>query len=276
MSPPKLRTKARTALVVCVLLASAFAAPAIASASAPANDDFDAATAVGALPFQAALSTVEATTASDDPVCSGNGQTVWYAYTAASGRRVEVNTFDSNYDTTISVYTGARGSLTQIACNDDSQGLQSKIEFDATAGTTYYIMAGSYWNGNGGDLRLTVREPPPPPPPPAITLSVDRTGAVDGQGVASVTGLVTCNQPLGVSIGGSLSQTFLRRLVFQGNGGTYVDCQPPNAKWKMSLYAYNGRFAAGPAHTDVSAFACNIVGCASDQKSVDIPLRGGR
>ena len=57
---------------------------------------------------------------------------------------IEANTFGSNYDTTLSVYTGSRGSLMQLACNDDSGSLQSRIRFDAVAGTTYYFMVSSF------------------------------------------------------------------------------------------------------------------------------------
>lgn len=276
MSHPRWRTTARTAAVGLVLLASLFVVPSAAPASVPANDDIDAAISIGSLPFDDALSTVEATTADDDPWCVGNSHTVWYAYTPAADRRVEVNTFGSDYDTTISTYTGSRGSLNQIACNDDSQGLQSKAAFDATAGTTYYIMAGSFSSSIGGNLHVTVREAPPQPPPPAITLSLDRVGSVDRQGLASISGSVTCNQHLGIWLGMSLSQTFLRRFVLQGYGGTYVICEPPSAHWKVSAFAYNGRFAPGPTHVEASAFTCNEIGCASDQKSDDLPMRGGR
>jgi hypothetical protein len=46
---------------------------------------------------------------------------------------IEANTFGSDYDTTLSVYTGSRGALTQIACNDDADLLQSLVRFNATA-----------------------------------------------------------------------------------------------------------------------------------------------
>src|SRR6266536_2358707 len=52
--------------------------PALAQ---PANDDFDSAAVIGALPFTDSISTAEATTADDDPFCNGNEHTVWYSCT---------------------------------------------------------------------------------------------------------------------------------------------------------------------------------------------------
>jgi Family of unknown function (DUF6299) len=257
-------------LTAIALIAAAMLLPSVAAAQPPPNDDFDSATVIGSLPFSDSLSTVEATTASDDPSCFGAGPTVWYSFTPASDVRVNANTFGSDYDTTISVYTGSRGSLSQIACNDDTVGVQSRVGFIATAGTTYHIMVGSFSGGPGGNLQLTVQEAPPAP---EVSLSVDRRGSVDRQGVASVSGSVSCNQPLPVSIGGSLTQTFANRVLIRGFGSTDVECQPPNVRWTMSVTGENGRFGAGHAHLDASAFGCGPLECASDQKSADIQLR---
>ena len=49
----------------------------------------------------------------DDPAndCIG-GHTVWYQFTPSEDIRVNANTFGSDYDTGIAVYTGTRGTLT--------------------------------------------------------------------------------------------------------------------------------------------------------------------
>jgi hypothetical protein len=115
-----------------------------ALAAAPANDDFDAATVIGALPFSEASDVSEATAAADDPeTCTNNGS-VWYAFTPTVDMTVEANTFGSVHDTVLSAYTGGRGSLVQVpeACNDDAGSLQSRIVFDAQANTTYYFLIG--------------------------------------------------------------------------------------------------------------------------------------
>jgi hypothetical protein len=136
-----------------------------ALAAPPGNDDFDNATAISSLPFSDALDTTQATTASDDPDCSGTGDahSVWYSFTPSTTVVVIANTFGSDYDTTLSAYTGSRGSLTQIACNDDSGSLQSQIGFTAAGGVTYHLMVASFDGSPGGQLTFSIRQAAPPP-----------------------------------------------------------------------------------------------------------------
>lgn len=148
-------------------MAIAFAGVIPALAAPPANDNFNSATVIGALPFTTTQDTSEATGAVDDPVeCYSNGS-VWYSFTATSDVLIAADTLGSNYDTTLAVYTGAQGALTLVpgACNDDFFGLQSKVEFNATSGTTYYFLlgvcCGNGGNG-GGNLEFTVRGLVPP------------------------------------------------------------------------------------------------------------------
>lgn len=156
----------RSRLLIASLLAlglMTLTAPG-ALAQPPPNDDFDNATVIPALPFTDTLDTSAATTAADDPECAGNGHSVWYSFTSTVDLTVTANTFGSDYDTTLSVYTGSRGALEQLACNDDTAGtLQSKVRWNATAGVTFFIMAGSFFDSPGGHLELSVRELPPAP-----------------------------------------------------------------------------------------------------------------
>jgi hypothetical protein len=106
----------------------------------------------------------------DPQVCPFAGfppsdHTVWYQFVAPTDLDVEVNTFGSDYDTTLYVLLGDE----VIACNDDAQEVQSQAIFSATAGTTYDLMIGSFDGSDAGFLTLSVLEsavPPPPPPPP--------------------------------------------------------------------------------------------------------------
>ena len=262
---------AAAALLVCAALL-----PAAAHAAAPSNDAIDSATSIGALPYNDTLDTTEATTAADDPSCAGNGHTVWYRYTPSSSIRVDANTFGSSYDTTISVYTGSPGSLTQIACNDDAQGLQSQVTFDATAGQSYYVMAGSFGSGSGGTLTLELREAAPPPPAPEVGLTIDRAGHVDRNGVASVSATLTCNQPMFVGAYGTLTQKGPGRTTIQGFGGNNVSCTPPGVDVKIPMSAFGASpLRHGPGQANVSAFGCSIVTCAFDTEMADVVLRGG-
>jgi len=133
----------------------------------PANDDIVHATVITALPFtDGPLTTTGATTAPDDPDCAGHGHTVWYTVTPATDLSMAIKTLGSDYNTTVSVYTGAPGALTRLACNDDFQSAQSRVVFSAVAGTTYYIMVGSSYSNPGGSLLFQAMEAEPPPPPP--------------------------------------------------------------------------------------------------------------
>jgi hypothetical protein len=83
------------------------------------------------------------------------GRTVWYQYNPASSTILRADTIGSDFDTLVAVWTGsALGSLTEIACDDDSgPGLQSDLGFQATGGTTYLFQVGGY-NGDAGNLTL--------------------------------------------------------------------------------------------------------------------------
>jgi hypothetical protein len=130
----------------------------------PTNDDFDTPIVIGSLNYsnsQGALSIMQATTAGDDPAMEDTNKyyhTVWYRYTAAVSEEITVDTFGSDYDTVLGVWTGSRGSLTEVVVNDDysyPDVLQSQAVFTASAGTTYYIEIAS-WNTGYGELNLHV------------------------------------------------------------------------------------------------------------------------
>jgi hypothetical protein len=209
-----------------------------ALAAPPPNDDFDNAIVIAALPFQDTQDTTEATTAADDPDCAGRAHTVWYRFTPAADATIVAHTAGSNYDTTLSAYTGTRGSLTQIACNDDAIGLQSRIQFDVAAGTTYHLMADSFDESPGGNLVLTVQELPPP-----MALSVDLapTGSVNRRGVATLHGTLTCSRP------GSIDLTVgLRQQTSIGFAGATIDCDGTE-QWRLRVIGETGGFRPGRA-----------------------------
>lgn len=123
------------------------------------NDDFDSPIVVSSMPYMHTQSVEWATTADDDPVFScASGQrhqSVWYQYTPSLNGRLSISTVGSDYDTVLAIWTGARGSLTSIWCNDDGAGLQSQLEDSVTAGTPYFIEVASF-DGLGGSLTLTM------------------------------------------------------------------------------------------------------------------------
>jgi hypothetical protein len=267
--PQKLRRTALLLLAVPALLLLA-ATPAIAQP--PANDDFDSATVVPGLPFTDQVNTTEATTAADDPDCFGQGATVWYSFTPTTDLRVDANTLGSDYDTTLSVYTGTPGALTQIACNDDVAGsLQSRVRFDATAGETYFFMVGSFGGGPGGNLTFNLDVAPPPL---ELGLTIDPTGSVvPSKGVAAISGTVTCSQPASVGVEGRMEQR-VGRLLINGFFFAFVECTPPATAWSATVEGENGLFVAGRADVDAVAFAFDEDAFA--EASATVQLRGSR
>ena len=113
----------------------------------PSNDDFGQALPASARPFTDTQLVGMATVASDDPSsqCSpfSRGYSVWYATTPAIDGTLTIDTLGSDYDTVLSVWTGTRASLSEVACNDntplDAASRQSSLQLAATAGTTYFI-----------------------------------------------------------------------------------------------------------------------------------------
>ena len=88
----------------------------------PANDSCQSPRVISSLPYQDELDTKNATSAADDPAsCAGNQaqKTVWYSITPSVDTVYGIDTLASDYDTVVSVFTGACGSLTPVACNDN-------------------------------------------------------------------------------------------------------------------------------------------------------------
>lgn len=119
----------------------------------PSNDTFTKAKRIIELQYTDDLPTSFATLAGDDPdltECgiSGQGQaTVWYEYTPTANDTVAalaIDTFDSDYDTFIAVWTGEdKAHLTLVACNDDANDTgQSALAFQVDQDVTYYIEIG--------------------------------------------------------------------------------------------------------------------------------------
>ncbi|NLB54588.1 MAG: hypothetical protein GX811_02265 [Lentisphaerae bacterium] len=103
-------------------------------------------------------SNVNASKETGEPNHAGHrgGKSVWWQWTASASGPVTINTFGSSFDTLLAVYTGTSvGSLTAIASNDDSDSLQSQVQFSAVAGTTYRIAVDG-WNGASGSITLRV------------------------------------------------------------------------------------------------------------------------
>ncbi|MCC6320978.1 MAG: hypothetical protein IT438_06010 [Phycisphaerales bacterium] len=95
-------------------------------------------------------------------------KTVWYTFTPAVSGAYTLNTCGSSFDTLLALYTGACGSLTEVACNDQSgaagntacpnSSLNSRIPvIQLAAGTPYRVLVGAWGVApTGGNYTLLV------------------------------------------------------------------------------------------------------------------------
>jgi hypothetical protein len=202
------------------------------------NDECDNAQPISEvtdLPFD----TTKAT--SDGPHHCMYSSNLWYCYTASCTGEVIVDLAGSSFDTMLAVYDGckcypAEGDL--IECNDDADGsVQSKIVFDAIAGSQYLIEVGGYGLEAGQGL-LTVSCDGVGPPPSkddcdnarevgdVKDLPFDTTDATfDGPGLCMISPNIwycytaTCTGDATVSLLGSSFDTML--AVYDG-----CECYP--------------------------------------------------
>jgi hypothetical protein len=236
------------------------------------NDNFDDATIIGELPYTDTLDTTSATRDYDDPItCYEQDHTVWYTFTPSSDMRCEVNTFGSDYDTVLSVYTGSRGELNEIACNDDVIDLQSLVRFDAIAETTYYIMVGSLGiSSSGGNLVLTVDIAPPPL---TIDIDIDPVGSVDPKNmVATLSGTLTCSRPAVVDLYIELKQKAGRQII---HGSYYISLEcNGETPWVATVTDYDGVFVGGKATVNAYANVFDIYEYSNAEATNTVQLKG--
>lgn len=141
------------------------AAALYGSGSLPPNNAFTAASILAG--DSAEGTNIGATKEPGEPSHGGNsgGRSVWWRWTPESSGSANVTTLGSNFDTTLSVYTGsAVGSLSSVASNDDvEEGVirSSTVSFAARAGVTYHIAVDG-WSGYFGRIRLNLSHAPTP------------------------------------------------------------------------------------------------------------------
>ncbi|MGH3027168.1 MAG: hypothetical protein ACRDMW_01290 [Gaiellaceae bacterium] len=229
------------------LVCSGFAgSPAALGQSAPPNDDCDGATVIGAVPFTDTVDTTAATVAVDEPTdCDGGfgplPSSVWYRFTPAVG-----------------VYTGSRGSLTQVSCFSEGAGLI------AEAGVTYYIRVADYFGQGGGSLVFSARRGAT-----VDALTIDGTGLLDrASGSITVSGSVTCSEPATVVVSIGIEQ---RRG--QGVAEAEVPCSDTPSTWSVTVPPFSGRFVPGRAQVSAQAGLCSLLVCDIEEARASIQMR---
>ncbi|WP_170166553.1 hypothetical protein [Lentzea atacamensis] len=106
------------AIAVVAAVALGMITPGVAHAAPPANDDFDASTAITALPFTTQVDRTEATRALDDPancVQRPAEGSVWFHHTATENGIVRVSTDGSDLDVKLSVLPEPNDAMASAA-----------------------------------------------------------------------------------------------------------------------------------------------------------------
>ena len=132
----------------------------------PANDNFTNRIRLSGFVVSTTGSNVGATKETGEPDRVDGvryGATVWWSWVAPSSGQVTIDTIGSSFNTVLGVYTGTLGSLTVVAENNDIGGStnQSRVTFNAVAGTEYIILVGGtrIFGGlyNTGSIQLNIR-----------------------------------------------------------------------------------------------------------------------
>ena len=238
------------------------AGPALAAA--PSNDTRGGALAISSLPFDATVTTSQATTDADDtalnnqcgaPVTNGS---VWYTFTPAagvSGILVDVSGSDYSSGVIIAEPDGL-GGLVVDTCGPGVAGTF------VNPGTTYTILAFSDTPGvTGGTLRLHAEQAVVP----TVSATVNPKGKVDKYGNALITGTYTCTGGNFIDLDTFLSQP-VGRFAVQGEGftGGGEPCDGVKHAWSTVVTPFGGaKFAGGKAAAFTFAFSCGSVFCAN-------------
>lgn len=114
-----------------------------------ANDAPDSARAVGIALSHRYQQDVRYATVVSEPLssCGATSRTVWFRVPAAvAGSGVTVDTYGSGFDSVLTVYRDDDGVLTEVVCNDDFGGPQSRAIWDGDGISDYLVKAGAYGN----------------------------------------------------------------------------------------------------------------------------------
>ncbi|HIG10084.1 MAG: hypothetical protein ABGY71_11855 [bacterium] len=231
-----------------------------------ANNDCTAASALagqGSFPF----SQIGATTGLEgqaEILCYAFGSSVidndvWYSWTADATGIAIIGTCTSLVDTKIAVYagTGCPALASALACNDDSCGLQTSLQFATTLGSVYTLQVGTFPGATGGTGLMDISIVPPAPNDGCATPS-----AIAGQGsfpfsqIGASTGAEGQAEILCYNIGSSvIDNDVWYSWTADATGTAVIGTCSTIVDTKIAVYAGTGCPLAG------SAIACNDDAC---------------
>lgn len=105
------------------------------------GEGFGDAVVIGSLPYNDSGATCDNLNDITLGCAASAANDVVYVYTAAASAFVSVSLCGSSYDTALAIYDAG---YNELFCNDDFCGLQSQIDFNATAGQTYYFVVDGF------------------------------------------------------------------------------------------------------------------------------------
>jgi hypothetical protein len=155
-------------------------------------------------------------------------KSAWISWTAPSSGPVSMNTFGSQFDTVLSIYTGSVVSnLVRVAGNDDANELtvQSALSFNAVRGTSYQIAVDGYSATVGGIFEFSFELPNFNPtivtPPQGLTVNQgsNATFSVVATGPGTLGYRWQFN---GATINGATNTTFTRNNALPAHEGLYT------------------------------------------------------
>ncbi|HKY20803.1 MAG TPA: hypothetical protein VJM31_06250, partial [Vicinamibacterales bacterium] len=153
----------------------------------PPNDNFANALALTTASGTTSGTNVNTTREAGEPIHAVllGDKSVWYTWVSQVDGQATFDTVGSNFDTTLSVYTGsAVNQLLIVQSNDDivpTVDKVSRVQFNVTAGQTYRIAVDG-WNSEFGNITLNwtfAAAPPPPTPTPTPSPTPTPTPTAD-------------------------------------------------------------------------------------------------
>jgi PKD repeat protein len=126
----------------------------------PSNDNFADALLLDTLPTTINLDTTAASVETDEPApsCVQTAyKTLWYAFTPSETANISAMVFNQSFNSILAIYTGSDLSyLAEVSCRTYG----GRLNFNATAGQTYYIQVGSFTEESRGTGSLTLEATP--------------------------------------------------------------------------------------------------------------------
>lgn len=197
------------------------------------------------------------------------GHGVWFTIDGTD-QTVAFDVSESNYGAGVMIFQGAPTANGLLNCGP---GL---IIQDLAAASTYNVLV--FGDGTtpetGGAMVLHVREAVPPPD---LALTVNPKGTVDKQGVARISGTVSCTSIDGSGIifdvFGDMRQR-IGRVFISGFFDTFIaaPCDGSTIAWDAFVPGDNGLFAGGKAATVAITFGCTDV-CSDTFVQATVQLR---